>query len=569
MVERFAILATWVAAGACLVLVSGNTPREIDYHGESEVPRKAIVISIGNYDFLTKIPTAKTDFERVKTTLEALKFQVTPLYDVESDPAWDGVKQFWGSLEPGDIVFVYYSGHGFQYSGINFLVPKNTPVVIDPDDLPRTAIPMATLIEEIKKKNPGYTVLIFDACRENNVNVQKKGLGTLAGFKGVQARGLAPIPDSLSSVAIMYATSPGRIANTFSDPNVNSLLTKHFVSKIVRSGYDAESSLRDTVNEVSIENNDQVPELTVRPILGAFHPNPSKRDLKNAKEAWNDALISHDAFSISKFVKLWPGSRHTPMARKWLEDNAVSAAKGARDTAQVVVERRDGVPTALVKTEKTNVVRSTIQEQAEGRTYRRDAVASADVAYYDRPSTRARVLGKIQAGEAFTIDKEIKLGGLASKGENSNKEGWSKIEIPAREPGSSRLVGFVQSGFETLRLPINKSTSEKWTIDAVSEAGLSSHELATQVRELAAKRDVKSSFVLVRMPNQVPWARSVATAEQAIFLMSLQIKAGLVSSGISNNRIVMEWPEKISCGRCQDKVSEPRNNTEVLVVQGV
>jgi hypothetical protein len=50
-------------------------------------------------------------------------YAVTLLVDARLEDMQRGVRVLRGSLSPGDTVVVFYSGHGMQFEGKNFLIP--------------------------------------------------------------------------------------------------------------------------------------------------------------------------------------------------------------------------------------------------------------------------------------------------------------------------------------------------------------------------------------------------------------------------------------------------------------
>lgn len=100
-----------------------------------------------------------------------------------------------------DLVVVYYSGHGLQASGDNYLVP--TDARIDEErDIRTEGIRLADLLNDLEDAKVQRTVVILDACRDNPFNSRAKSL----------KKGLARI-EPQGATLIAFATAEGLTAD--------------------------------------------------------------------------------------------------------------------------------------------------------------------------------------------------------------------------------------------------------------------------------------------------------------------------------------------------------------------
>lgn len=166
-------------------------------------PRLALVI--GNSDYKIAhgyLANARRDAEAVAKHLhDVLGFEVMLRTDIDSKQQLQtAIEDFINQLGGREIGLVYYSGHGAQVDGHNFLIP--TQETIDHSyQLEHKAVSVDYLIAGMKEIKPNLSVVILDACRDNPYPKDSKG----------GSRGLARI-DAPSDMIISYATKPGDTA---------------------------------------------------------------------------------------------------------------------------------------------------------------------------------------------------------------------------------------------------------------------------------------------------------------------------------------------------------------------
>src|SRR5713101_5658517 len=82
----------------------------------SEPRRLGLVIGISGYDHLPRLPKTLEDADKIGKALEAAnpKFDVTYSEDVDWNALNQVVKNFVATIQPGDVVVVYFAGHGVQ-----------------------------------------------------------------------------------------------------------------------------------------------------------------------------------------------------------------------------------------------------------------------------------------------------------------------------------------------------------------------------------------------------------------------------------------------------------------------
>ncbi|MDP3113443.1 MAG: chitobiase/beta-hexosaminidase C-terminal domain-containing protein, partial [Candidatus Cloacimonadaceae bacterium] len=159
--------------------------------------RKALVIGNGDYG-QNSLSNAAKDARDFAQVLTSVGFKVTLKTDVELKEFEHTVDTFTASLKAVDEVVFYFSGHGIQYSGENFLIPARS----DPKsekDLKWDAMNANRISEYLNKAM--VSIMILDCCRDNpfrNVRSSARGMATIEVIPGMQC--------------VFYSTASGKTA---------------------------------------------------------------------------------------------------------------------------------------------------------------------------------------------------------------------------------------------------------------------------------------------------------------------------------------------------------------------
>jgi Caspase domain len=188
--------------------------------------RHAFVVGVNTYDNLAsdkQLAKAVNDARAVGETLTGLGFNVSRQEDLkraELNKAW---QVFLARVQPGDMVAVFFSGHGVQVGGINYLLPRDVPKLSSGEDglLRGESISLQQMLDDLKQRRPGLSLVIIDACRKNPF--------PLPGGKSVGGtRGLARI-DPPEGTFVMYSAGAGENALDRlpgPDPEATSIFTR-------------------------------------------------------------------------------------------------------------------------------------------------------------------------------------------------------------------------------------------------------------------------------------------------------------------------------------------------------
>jgi uncharacterized caspase-like protein len=173
-----------------------------------EQPRKVALV-IGNEDYSQgRLVNPVNDASDMALALRGLGFAVTLRTDADRKAMRSAIDAFGAELAGTDIALFFYSGHGVQISGENYLIPVSSDVKMA-EDVPDEAIPLTRLLSRMSEHKSGTNIVILDACRNNPFPAASRGLD-----RGLAVIGIKP-PESI----IVYSTEAGSTANDGSGRN--------------------------------------------------------------------------------------------------------------------------------------------------------------------------------------------------------------------------------------------------------------------------------------------------------------------------------------------------------------
>ncbi len=206
-----------------------------------------IALVIGNRTYERgALNNPTNDARDMKAVLEQLGFSVVYRENADLTMMDNAVREFIRQLSPSSVGLVYYSGHGVQADGSNYLLPINNANINSKSELKARAYDAGIILGEMQEVGNRVNIVILDACRDNPFKGFKgggDGLGTMSGPKG-----------SL----IAFATAPNTVASD--NPNGrNGLYTKYLKQYIATPGLTAEEMFKKVRQAVVAENDSQVP----------------------------------------------------------------------------------------------------------------------------------------------------------------------------------------------------------------------------------------------------------------------------------------------------------------------
>ena len=182
-------------------------------------PRVALVIGNAAYEKSPLTNPAK-DAKDMATELTRLGFRVIIITDADRRQMIQAIQEFGKGLHDGSVALFYYSGHGMQYHGNNYLIPLKTAIAGEADIEFETVDANRVLAQMATANSNGVNLVILDACRDNPYK----------GFLKSQQAGLAQMNAPTGSL-IVYATAPDTPA--LDDPEgQNSIYTRRLLEAL-------------------------------------------------------------------------------------------------------------------------------------------------------------------------------------------------------------------------------------------------------------------------------------------------------------------------------------------------
>ena len=197
----------------------------------TQLKRKALLIGNQNYP-TSPLNNPRKDVADLNAALKEIGFSTTVLIDAGQQAMEMAIGSYIAALKPGDISFFYYTGHGFQDNGNNYLVPT------DFTGLDRNrAVGLNTAIEAMGARNPAASIVVIDACR-SFVSARKGGLAST---------------EAGANTYLAFAAKPGQFAQD-GPPGTNGKFTAALLNHI-RQPDHVDQMFMDVRKEVAERTN--------------------------------------------------------------------------------------------------------------------------------------------------------------------------------------------------------------------------------------------------------------------------------------------------------------------------
>jgi len=191
--------------------------------------QKRVALVIGNSDYQEQsLRNPSNDARDISKVLRSLGFEVDLRLNVSQEEMESSVQEFGKELQGNTVGLFYYSGHGVQYEGSNYLIPIGAMSRVSaPDHLRYKAVDAGYVLGVMKQARNGLNIVILDACRDNPFKSfsrsMNKGLKRISGAEGT---------------IIAYSTSPGKVALDGSERN--SPYTAQIIKQMVKPNLPVE-----------------------------------------------------------------------------------------------------------------------------------------------------------------------------------------------------------------------------------------------------------------------------------------------------------------------------------------
>ncbi len=189
------LFCTLVLAGV-LMLVGPLAARV----GENHSKRVALVIGNSNYKSVYSLKNAVNDSRSISVVLSRLGFEVIEKSDISRAGFMAALEEFSKAAQDAEAAVFYYSGHGFQLGGSNFLVPTDAQLNNRSNILDET-MRLGDVSNAVQDRNR-QTLIFLDACRNNPLPASVRD--------ATMSDGLAQL-EAGNGTFVAFATQPGNI----------------------------------------------------------------------------------------------------------------------------------------------------------------------------------------------------------------------------------------------------------------------------------------------------------------------------------------------------------------------
>jgi TPR repeat protein len=171
---------------------------------------RRVALIIGNADYLSlpKLKNSVNDATKVRDTLRDAGFETFYGVNLTHLEIEELLRKFFRDVDKADIATIYYSGHGVQVAGDNFIVPVDAKLAT-PYDIEQQTFKVGDIFNYLTQHSQAQ-VIFLDACRNNPFRTDRFWIGDT--LKSADAKeGLARVNYGVGSL-IAFSTEPGAVA---------------------------------------------------------------------------------------------------------------------------------------------------------------------------------------------------------------------------------------------------------------------------------------------------------------------------------------------------------------------
>ena len=300
--------------------------------------RIALVIGNGDYEH-APLKNPINDATLMAATLRSVGFEVFDYSNVNRRELKRAFSRFGKRVSEAGrdtVSLVYYSGHGAQVRGENYLIPVSS-IIEDELDVDIEGVRASSLMRTLEDAKPALSIVILDACRNNPFKSSSRSAN----------RGLAKM-DAPTGTLLAYSTAPGQLAEDGSGSN--SAYTKALSLAIRTPGAKVEEVFKRVRIEVMTRTLDEQVPWEASSLIGDFYFVEGATSVKPATqivpapaiapiieiEYWKSIATSNDAALYQVYLDRYPEGMFQGIAEQRVASlNAAEHAKTANNGAWV------------------------------------------------------------------------------------------------------------------------------------------------------------------------------------------------------------------------------------------
>lgn len=275
--------------------------------------RVALVVGNGAYRNAAPLANPASDARAMAEALTQVGFELVggqPLLDLDKPGLEAALSSFGDAIRGADAALFYYSGHGMQVDGVNYLIPV-TAAVDYKKDVKYQLVDGNFILDEMQTAGAPVNIIILDACRNNpfgspNFRAPVSGLAHMDAPKGT---------------LIAYSTAPGRTARDGDGQNspYSAALARH----IPEPGLRVEDVFIRVRQDVDKATGGAQSPWEASNLYSPFHfigPDPTAAPEADPEIAlWQSLAKETDPALLDDYVRAYPAGRFVSLAKTRLE----------------------------------------------------------------------------------------------------------------------------------------------------------------------------------------------------------------------------------------------------------
>ncbi len=193
--RRFLAAALVAATGLLATVAEGHAERRI-----------ALVIGMSQYQNVPKLLNPPHDAQEVSAALQSVGFDsVTIKTELTREQLVTALRDFAAEADQADWAMVYFSGHGIEIGGVNYLIPIDARLKVD-RDVEYETVDLNKVLTAVASSHKLH-IAVLDACRDNPFAARMtRSIATRSISRGLSA--VEPDPGTL----VVYAAKAGQVA---------------------------------------------------------------------------------------------------------------------------------------------------------------------------------------------------------------------------------------------------------------------------------------------------------------------------------------------------------------------
>ncbi len=174
--------------------------------------RLALLIGNRNYIHVPDLRNTHNDVDEMAKRLQRLGFEITLVKDAHGSDLQRALLDFGRRARRAKMALVFYSGHGIQVQGENYLIPVDAELRDDWDLQSLLPLGLRRLMAAASQAQQ-LSLVILDACRENPFNQRLQRDATVDSRTLALDKGLAPVEATPPNQLVWFAAEDGEVAS--------------------------------------------------------------------------------------------------------------------------------------------------------------------------------------------------------------------------------------------------------------------------------------------------------------------------------------------------------------------